>query len=352
MLKHPYVLVFCASIILIAFAACSPQQSLPEKLTPIPTLIPATMVSKELKRGEIVPSVIESFPAGVPAAEVGRSLYGEYCAECHGTDGNGLVPNARNFVDQDYMHGETPASFYQVISEGRGADMPSFGEQLNSDERWDLTYFVWRFSTGEEALNTGREIYNANCISCHGEDGRSMILGSADFSDQRLMANRSPSDLYQVVTQGKGSMPAWQARLSQAERWQVIDYINAFSYDPAIDTEVTISTPVPEPTKVERSECASYLDEANPYDWNDEAIISEGEKLYKPCVSCHGEDGSGGIPGVPDFTSPLFRTNLQNNTNIYVCSIAEGLNTMPAFKTSMSEEEIWQVLVYINTQAD
>ncbi len=349
MLMRLYMLVIWASIILIALTACSPKQSLPGELTPIPTLIPATTVSQNLVQGEKVPSVIESYPAGVPAAEAGRTPYGEYCAECHGSDGNGLVPNARNFVDQDYMHGETPSSFYQVITEGRGADMPAFGEQLTSDERWDLAYFVWRFSTDEAVIDNGRAIYNANCVSCHGEDGRSMILGAANFTDQRFMSNRSPSDLYLVITQGKGSMPAWQARLSQAERWQVIDYINTFSYDPIIDADVAISTPVLEPTQVERPECASYLDQTNPYDWEDEVAVSKGETIYKPCAGCHDESGTGGIPGVPDFTSPLFRANLQNNSNIYLCSIAEGLNAMPSFKNSMSEEEIWQVLVYINT---
>jgi mono/diheme cytochrome c family protein len=289
----------------------------------------------------------------VPAAEAGKSLYAEYCAECHGTDGNGLVPNARNFVDQDYMHGETPSSFYQVITEGRGADMPDFGEQLSSDERWDLAYYVWRFSTDEGAIDNGREIYNADCVSCHGEDGRSMILGAADFSDQRFMSNRSPSDLFLVVTQGKGSMPAWQARLSQDERWQVIDYINTFSYDPTIDAEedgeAAIATPVPEAIQVERPECASYLDQTLPYDWEDKAAVSAGENLYKSCTGCHGEDGAGAVPGVPDFSSPLFKTDLQDNTNNYLCSIAEGLNAMPSYKSSMSADEIWQVLVYIKT---
>lgn len=242
----------------IIFAGCTPRQTEIEGPTPIPTLIPATMPSNDLQPTESAPQVVEGYPAGLPSAETGRILYGEHCAECHGADGNGVVPNARNFSDVDYMRGETPASFYVAITEGRGQDMPAFGELLSSDERWDVTYFVWAFSTSEEHLSDGQIIYTDNCSACHGEDGRSMILGAANFPDQRFMTSRSPSDLYIVTTQGKGSMPAWQARLNKDERWNVIDYLYTFSYDPYIGGKVVVSTAIPEPTKTDRPECAYY----------------------------------------------------------------------------------------------
>ena len=74
---------------------------------------------------------------------------------CHGEDGNGVVPGARNFGDLDYMRGETPASFYTAVTEGRG-EMQGFLDTLTSDELWDVVFYVWRFSTDAEKLALDR----------------------------------------------------------------------------------------------------------------------------------------------------------------------------------------------------
>ena len=333
--------------ITLTLVSCVPQRFPSTWPTPIPTLIPATMPSRNAEVTQTSPQVIEGYPVGIPSANAGMALYAEHCAECHGADGNGVVPDARNFGDVDYMRGETPATFYQVISEGRGPDMPAFGEALSSDERWDVTYFVWHFSTTPEKLTTGKKIYDANCVACHGQDGRSMILGAADFSDIRFISNMSPSDSYVVVTQGKGSMPAWQARLNKDERWDVIDYINSFTYDPNVNGELEISTTELDTEETERSECDSYTTQTNPFSWDDTETIVNGEVHYVSCEGCHGADGKGNIPGVIDFSNPVFQADLRSNPGSFLCSLAEGLNTMPPFTSSLSEEEMWQVLTYL-----
>ena len=337
----------------VIITACAPQQQLLVAPTPIPTLIPATLSPSNQQPTEIPAQVVESYPAGLPSALTGQSLYVEHCASCHGLDGNGLVPNARNFGDVDYMRGETPADFYVILTEGRGEDMPAFGEELTSDERWDVVYYVWRFSTAHEVLKEGNEIYTDDCDSCHGEDGRSQILGAANFPDQRFMANKSPSDLYVSVTQGQGSMPAWQARLSQEERWAVIDYIRTFTYDPQVDDDTEIETSDSASGESERPECSPYLEQTNPFEWDDTDALAAGETLYNTnCAGCHGEDGVGKLPGILDFTDPASKADLPGNTNKYLCSIAEGYENMPPFKDKLSEEEMWQLLVWIAALGD
>ncbi|MGD2155401.1 MAG: c-type cytochrome [Anaerolineales bacterium] len=332
---------------MILLAACAPQRLLPEGPTPIPTLIPATLGAEALAPTPTARTVAESYPAGLPSAQDGQALYEEHCASCHGVDGQGEVPNSRDFSDVDYMRGETPVEFYNIISEGRGEGMPGFGEQLTSDQRWNLVYYVWRFSTSEEILRQGAEIYQQDCASCHGEDGRSMILGAANFSDHRFLANQSPSDLYVVVTQGEGSMPAWQARLSQDERWAVINYIRTFNYAPTISGEIPEIEPEPITTEAPRAECEPYLDQTNPFAWDDAEAAAAGEAIYSSCAGCHGEEGTGSLPGIVDFTDPLFQNKLRQESGEVFCSTAEGINGMPAWKDQLSEEQIWQVLTYI-----
>lgn len=335
------------SILLITIlVACQPAQLVEDAPTPIPTLIPATMPPSGIEPTSSA-LLIESYPAGLPSANNGNALYDDLCADCHGLDGNGLVPNSRNFGDVDYMRGETPLEFYQIITEGRGQEMPGFGEEISSDDRWDLVYFIWSFSTTNETLQLGKKIYTENCETCHGKDGRSMILGAENFTDHRVMASQSHSDLYVAVTQGVGSMPAWQSRLSQDERWAVIDYVRTFTYDPTIDDQGTISES-PDTTD-ERSECDPYIDQVNPFDWENVDVRLEGEILYANCNGCHGDNGEGNVLGVPDFSEPMFNSKLREDPTGYVCIVAEGINSMPGFKSTMSIEDIWKVMVFIHS---
>lgn len=337
------------AVFAVLLAACTSPQTMPAGLTPIPTLIPVSSPEGGLPITPTPPRVVESFPAGVPAASHGQELYDANCASCHGTDGKGLVPNARNFGDVDYMRGETPVDFYTVISEGRGNEMPAFGDELSSDERWDIVSYLLRFSTPDDSLKQGKQVYESNCVACHGEDGRSMILGAANFSDARFLFNLAPSDMYVIVTQGQGSMPAWQARLNQDQRWSVIDYLRTFSYNPVVSGESSPEPTAPTATVAVRAECAPYQGEQNPFSWDDSEAAATGEGIYTRCASCHGADGAGAIPGVPDFSSPRVQADLRANSGEYFCGVAEGLNLMPPWKTSLSPDEMWQVLTYLST---
>lgn len=347
MLTRIKLLIALFGLAAIFLAACGSPSTLEEGPTPIPTLIP---VQASLIRFEPTPTIVpfvESYPAGLPTAMNGQTLYSEHCANCHGVDGKGLLPNARDFGDVDYMRGETPAEFYTIITEGRGQEMPAFGDVLGSDERWDIVYYIWRFSTSQEVLRAGQEIYNSSCVACHGDDGQSMILGAANFSDPRFASHQSPSDFYVVTTQGKGSMPAWQARLSQDERWAVIDYLRTFSYDPLVAGEVVLAEE--EVSGAEGPDCSAYEGLTNPFEWDDGEAIAAGEELYVNCAGCHGDDGTGEIPGILDFTNPVLKGDLLENPDRYLCSISEGVGAMLGWKDTLTDEQIWQVLTYVAT---
>ncbi|MDX1613870.1 MAG: c-type cytochrome [Candidatus Promineifilaceae bacterium] len=339
----------------MALSACTPPELQAFNPTPIPTLIPATMVPSQIEPTATPPRVIESYPAGIPSAAAGQELYTEHCTECHGPEGEGRVPNARDFGDVDYMRGETPLDFYVAITEGVSSieeveyEMPAFGQELSSDERWDLVYYVWRLSTMEERLEAGREIYSAFCEECHGPEGRSQILNAADLSDQRFIAQQSPSTLYLSVTRGRGSMPAFQARLSQDERWMVIEYLRTFSYDPQISEAESVETEEAQESTEEALPCApNVLAQTNPFDWNDAQAIAAGEPIYqRECGECHAEDGTGAIAIVRDFTNPAVQGDLMENPGDYLCIIEQGRNRMPAFEDTLTEEEIWEILTYI-----
>lgn len=95
------------------------------------------------------------------------------------------------------------------------------------------------------AIAVGREIFSANCVSCHGFIGNgqgttkpTFGLQPADFTDRSKIDLRTPQYLFWRVSEGgqvepfrsQGSiMPAWKYQLSELERWQVISYLRTFA---------------------------------------------------------------------------------------------------------------------------
>jgi len=51
--------------------------------------------------------------------------------------------------------------------------------------------------------NLGQEIYNANCSSCHGTDGKKGMAGASDLSTSSLSAEEASK----VINEGRNSMP-------------------------------------------------------------------------------------------------------------------------------------------------
>jgi mono/diheme cytochrome c family protein len=144
-------------------------------------------------------------------------------------------------------------------------------------------------------------------------------------------------------------MPAWQSLLSQDERWSVIDYLRTFTYESELETEVTFSGPTPTSAEiVDASACDAA--QANPLSWEDTDAIQKGQALYLvQCAMCHGPDGSGGLPQTPDFTSVEINDALLADPGPSFCSVTEGRGVMPAFGTSLTEQERWQLITYVGS---
>ncbi len=121
MLTRKNALLISLFLIVIGLSACTGDPNpYPTGATPIPTLIPVTLPPSDVVFAAEVEPVDVSYPAGIPSAENGEPLYMEHCAECHGEDGTGAVPNARDFSEADYRRGKTPLEFYLDTTEGHG----------------------------------------------------------------------------------------------------------------------------------------------------------------------------------------------------------------------------------------
>lgn len=78
---------------------------------------------------------------------------------------------------------------------------------------------------------SGQETYKAKCQSCHGSSGTpnagiAKTLGVKPISDPDVQKH-SEADMIKVTTDGKGKMPAYKGKLSDAEIKAVVTYFRS-----------------------------------------------------------------------------------------------------------------------------
>jgi cytochrome c oxidase cbb3-type subunit 2 len=211
----------------------------------------------------------------------GGELYQKLCSQCHGEKGDGqgvaaghLLPRPRDFTAGKFKIRHTPSGalptdddLRHIIREGMPyTSMPAW-KQLSDGQISELVTAVKSFSPdfaspekrpkpitipkapdfSEESAKKGKEVYaSIGCAACHGEvgrgDGPSALTLTDDWGHpirpadltKRWTFRGGPTreDIYRTFTTGLNGtpMPSFAESLSDAQRWQLVDYIN--SLDP------------------------------------------------------------------------------------------------------------------------
>lgn len=84
----------------------------------------------------------------------------------------------------------------------------------------------------------------------------------------------------------------------------------------------------------------------NPFDSDDAEALKAGKALYdEHCEGCHAKDGTGELPFCPDFTGD----KAAKWSAARLCwKVTKGSgDMMPGSEGILSEEEIWQVITYV-----
>jgi mono/diheme cytochrome c family protein len=83
----------------------------------------------------------------------------------------------------------------------------------------------------QESIAAGQKIYSKTCALCHGKsgdaDGPAVIelnIHPARLSDPQLDTEPDGA-LFWKITTGKRPMPAYGKRLSETDRWNLVNYI-------------------------------------------------------------------------------------------------------------------------------
>jgi len=94
-------------------------------------------------------------------------------------------------------------------------------------------------------MGEAQALFRENCAGCHNENGdgngpASVVLPrkAANFTDAKTMSTMSDGELFWKMSTGRAPMPAWEEALTVSQRWQLVNYIRAFS---STDGQATIA---------------------------------------------------------------------------------------------------------------
>ena len=94
--------------------------------------------------------------------------------------------------------------------------------------------FAAAMSRKVTALSTSagdaRSVYNAKCASCHGRDGRASSMHARhekarDLTTGEWQDSVSDERIYNSINNGKGKMPAFKKKLSEAQIDELVNYV-------------------------------------------------------------------------------------------------------------------------------
>ncbi len=168
----------------------------------------------------------------------GAAIFRTYCSQCHGSGATG-AKGYPNLQDDDWLWGGTPEDIRVTIAHGiryaqdedtRLSDMPAFGRDgiLTAEQIGAVADHVLSLSGQGPANEEGRQLFAENCAACHGEDGTGMHeLGAPNLADAIWLYGGDRDTVIATITNSRrGVMPAWSARLDEAQVKQVALFIH------------------------------------------------------------------------------------------------------------------------------
>jgi cytochrome c oxidase cbb3-type subunit I/II len=210
----------------------------------------------------------QTMPASA-SFERGKQTYLQNCVPCHGLSGQGdgwdgqyLDVKPANFSDPN-LRGMSDSDYFARVSFGiQNSAMPTWGEWLPEDQRWDAILFIQQaFIFGRPTLaslytgaiadyvltlsegdwtgtghviytDTGKTVYEQYCATCHGDSGQGDGAGAANLPSGAPAAfpnNLDSAYIFWRVFDGvpESIMQPFRWVLEDADIWNVGAYLSS-----------------------------------------------------------------------------------------------------------------------------
>jgi len=163
------------------------------------------------------------------------------------------------------------------------------------------------------AMSMARNLFGANCSTCHGSDARG-AKGFPNLTDADWLWGGNDTTVLESIANGRhGVMPAWASALGERGVNEVASYVVSLSGREA------------------------------PKDW-----VSAGRERYAAmCAACHGVDGKGNqLLGAPNLTDNIWLYGGDFDT--IRATIADGRqNQMPAHTELLGDTKVRLLAAYV-----
>jgi cytochrome c oxidase cbb3-type subunit 3 len=185
---------------------------------------------------------IDVLAADPAARKLGRSIYNNTCATCHGSSAQGAI-GYPNLSDDIWHWGGTPDRVLETVLDGREGVMPEWGTVLTGmggPNAVDyVAAYVRTFSSPDQSLyndymaSQGKKLYEGVCVACHGVDGKgNQSMGAPDLTDDYWLYGNSRESIRQTIAKGRhGVMPAHRELLGETRARLVAAYVWSLSHD-------------------------------------------------------------------------------------------------------------------------
>ncbi|NLA67136.1 MAG: cytochrome-c oxidase, cbb3-type subunit III [Gammaproteobacteria bacterium] len=172
------------------------------------------------------------------AVELGRAIFANTCATCHGSSAQGAI-GYPNLADDIWHWGGSEERILETILDGREGVMPEWGTVLTGmggdNAVLSVATYV-RALAGEVPENDyfaaqGKGLYEGVCVACHGIDGKgNQDLGAPDLTDDYAMYGNSIESIMETINSGRhGVMPAHRELLGETRSRLVGSYVWSLS---------------------------------------------------------------------------------------------------------------------------
>ena len=188
---------------------------------------------------------VEEVAKDPQALKMGGRLFASNCSVCHGSDAKGAF-GFPNLTDKDWRWGGEAETIKASIMNGRHGVMPAWAEVIGDQGVADVAAFVLTNLDGRSLpegnkadVVKGKEIFAANCVACHGPEGKGTpAMGAPDLTHpQAFIYGSSFAQLQQTIRYGRqGQMPA-QADIQGNDKVHLLAaYVYSLSQDSAAET--------------------------------------------------------------------------------------------------------------------
>jgi mono/diheme cytochrome c family protein len=151
-------------------------------------------------------------------------------------------------ITSSAQNANSPTTTNKNQNDSRGISSGAGGAQQDfSKNTWELPEDADKTknptTSTPESVAKGKELYlertKGNCVFCHGETGAGneanlprLRRKPADLSNKERMTAMTDGEVFWKVSKGiQGIMPAGERRMSEEERWHVVNYVRTLAKD-------------------------------------------------------------------------------------------------------------------------